>query len=59
MWLKNFKFIDKMRDILYIRCKIPEDALRTSVRLWILCDALPSGGIIVSAYSGHERKNRL
>ena len=59
MWIKNFKFIDKMRDILYIRCKIPEDALRTSIRLWILCDALPSGGIIVSAYSGHERKNGL
>ena len=55
----DFKFIETMRDILYIRCKIPEDALRTSVRLWILCDASPSGGIIVIAYSGHERKNGL
>ena len=55
MWIQNFKFIEDMRDVLYVRCKIPENALRSTVRIWILCDASPCGGIIVSAYSGHER----
>ena len=55
IWINNFKFIEEMRDIYYVRCKIPENALRPTVRIWILCDASPSGGLIVAAYSGHEK----
>ena len=58
LWIENFHFIEEMRDILYIRCKIPEDSLRTSVRLWLVGDASPSGGIIICAYSGHERRDK-
>ena len=55
LWIDNFKFIEEMRDVCYVRCKIPIDALRPTVRLWILCDASPCGGLIVAAYSGNQR----
>ena len=57
LWIQNFKFIEEMRDILYVRCRIPEDAVRCTVRLWLLCDGSPDGGMIVTAYSGCERKD--
>ena len=59
LWIENFKFIETVRDILYVRCKVPEDALRCTVRLWLLCDGSPDGGMIVTAYSGCERSNGL
>ena len=27
IWIENFKTIEETRDILYVRCKIPEDAV--------------------------------
>ena len=53
-WIENFKLIEDVRDILYVRCPIPSDALRHTVRLWLLCDGA-DGGMIISAYSGNER----
>ena len=53
-WIQNFKMIDEMRDILYVRCPIPSDALRPTVRILILCDGA-KGGMIITAYSGNER----
>ena len=38
-WIENFKLIEELRDVLYVKCPIPEDALRPSVRIWILSDA--------------------
>ena len=46
--------IEELRDVLYVRCHITPDALRPTVRLWLLCDAA-DGGMIVSVYSGNER----
>ena len=57
LWIMNFKFIEEVRDILYVRAKVPEDALRCTVRLWLLCDGSPDGGMMVTAYSGCERAN--
>ena len=57
MWLDDFQFIEDVRDIMYVRCRVPVDALRCSVRLWLLCDGSPDGGIIVTVYSGFERSN--
>ena len=57
LWITNFKFIEEMRDICYVRCKIPVDARRPTVRIWILCDASPSGGLVIAAYSGNERSD--
>ena len=55
LWIENFLFIEEMRDILYVRCKVPTDALRCTVRLWLLCDGSPDGGMIIAVYSGCER----
>ena len=55
LWIQNFHFIEELRDVLYVRCKIPTDALRCTVRLWFLCDGSPDGGMIITAYSGCER----
>ena len=57
LWISNFKFIEEMRDIKYVWCMVPEDAVRPTVRIWILCDASPSGGLIIAAYSGNERRD--
>ena len=57
LWIENFRFIEEMRDVMYVRCQIPADALRCTVRFWLLCDASPDGGILIQAYSGHERKD--
>ena len=55
-WIENFQLIEDVRDILYIRCPITEDALRPTVRIWLKCDAA-DGGMIIVAYFGHERQN--
>lgn len=47
--------IGKKREIVYIRCSKPEDALRPTCRLWVLVDAA-EWGMIVSVYVGWERK---
>ena len=58
-WVENFQMIEDLRDVLYVRCPIPEDAIRPTVRLWLLCDAADDcGGMIVSVYSGHERPDK-
>ena len=57
LWISNFKFIDQMRDVCYVRCRIPSDALRPTVHLWVLCDASSCGGIIIAAYSGNQRRD--
>ena len=53
-FIENFKMIEEMRDVLYVRCPIPTDALRPTVRLQLLCDGA-DGGMIITAYSGNER----
>ena len=55
-WIQNFMMIDDMRDILYVRCPIPSDALRKTVRIQLLCDG-GKGGMMITAYSGNERPN--
>ena len=32
-WVENFQMIEDLRDVLYIRCPVPTDALRPTVRL--------------------------
>ena len=56
-WIQNFEFIEEMRDVLYIRCRIPPDAKRCTVVIWLQCDTSPGGGIIINAYSCHERRD--
>ena len=53
-WIENFKMIEELRDVLYVRCPIPTYALRPTVRIWLLCDGA-NEGMIISAYSGNER----
>ena len=55
LWVENFQFIENMRDILYVRCKVPNDAKRCTVRIWFLCDGSPDGGMIIAAYSSFQR----
>ena len=56
-WIQNFKMIEEVRDILYVRCSIPTDAVSTQARILLLCDAANSG-IILAAYACYERKNK-
>ena len=55
-WIDNFKIIEDLRDIMYVRCSIPEDALRTTARILIQVDAADVG-IMIAAYIGYERQN--
>ena len=57
IWIQNFKMIEEVRDIMYIRCSIPTDAISTQARVLLLCDAANSG-IILAAYVCYERKNK-
>ena len=57
-WIQNFQIIHEMKDVIYVRCPIPEDALRPTVRLWMMCDGAPSGGMIITANSGNERPDK-
>ena len=54
IWINNFKMIEEVRDILYVRCVIPADAVSCKPRILLLCDAANSG-IILGAYSSYER----
>lgn len=53
-WIQNFKMIEELRDVLYVRCPIPSDALRPTVRIILQCDGA-DGGMLVTAHSGNER----
>ena len=55
-WIQNFRMIEEVRDILYVRCSIPSDAVSTQARILLLCDAANSG-IILAAYACYERKD--
>ena len=57
-WIENFKMIEELREVLYVRCPIPEDALRPTVRLWLMCDGAPSGGMLITAHSGNEKPDK-
>ena len=52
-WENNFKMIQDCRDIMYMRCSVPENAVSLKAKLWILCDAAEDG-IMVAAYVGFE-----
>ena len=49
IWIQNFKTIENLRDILYMRCSIPSDAIRPTVRLLYFSDAA-NFGVMMSAY---------
>ena len=51
-WTENFRMIQDCRDIMYVRCSIPSNAVSLKARIWILCDA--AEGIIVGCYIGFE-----
>ena len=53
-WINNFKLIEDVKDIMYLRCNIPSDAKRTSCRILLKVDAAEVG-IMVAAYSSYER----
>ena len=53
-WISNFRLIENIKDIMYIRCSIPSDAKRTSCRIILKVDAAEVG-IMVAAYVGYER----
>ena len=38
-WIQIFRMIEEVKDILYVRCSIPTDAVSTKVRILLLCDA--------------------
>ena len=56
IWINNFKTIEEIRDILYLRCSIPSDAVSCQARILLLCDAARPG-IILGAYTCYERPN--
>ena len=56
LWIQNFIQIEKLRGIMYPRCSRPDDALRSTCRLWVLVDAA-EWGMILSVYAGWERAN--
>ena len=56
LWIQNFEIIENIRGLIHIRCSRPEDALRSTCRLWILVDAA-EWGMIVTVYVGWERRN--
>ena len=55
IWVKNFQTIEEVRDIMYLRCSIPIDAVSTAARILLLGDAADDG-IILGAYVGYQRK---
>ena len=56
LWVQNFEIIESMREFIYLRCSRPQDAVRTTCRLWILVDAA-EWGMILTVYVGWERRN--
>ena len=57
IWINNFKIIEEVRDILYVRCAVPADAISCKPRILLLCDAANSG-IILGAYASYERPGK-
>ena len=55
-WVENFTILEDIRDISYVRCEIPSDALRQTVRLWLQCDGAEDGMIVV-AHIGYEKSD--
>ena len=53
IWVNNFKTIEEVRDILYLRCSIPTGAISCKARILLLCDAADVG-VILAAYVGYE-----
>ena len=53
VWIQNFKTIENLRDILYVRCSIPSDAIRLTVRLLYFSDAA-NFGVMMSAIRNLE-----
>ena len=51
LWIENFRIIQNVKDIIYIRCTIPENATSLKARIYILCDAA-DGGVMVGVYAG-------
>ena len=56
VWVNNFKTIEELRDLLYIRCTIPSDVLSPLARILLLSDAAKIG-IILAAYVCYPRPN--
>merc|ERR1719318_1761823 len=54
IWVNLFKTVEDIRDILYLRCSIPADAISCKARVLLLCDAADVG-IILGAYVCYER----
>ena len=54
IWVNLFKTVEDIRDIFYLRCSIPVDAISCKARVLLLCDAADIG-IILGAYVCYER----
>ena len=52
-WVENFGMIEDVRDIMYVRCPRPADAVSLKARIWILGDAADCG-IMIAVYSCFE-----
>ena len=48
--------IEDVRDILYVRCSIPIDAVSNKARILLLCDAANSGIILAAVRSYNNTK---
>ena len=48
-WLVNFRMVEDVRDVMYLRSPVPVDAIDLKARIWILCDAA-DGGIMIAVY---------
>ena len=59
LWVHYFNFIEEMRDVYYVWCKIDDDAVRPSVRLWILCNTSPCGAWLLRPILGMKRETVL
>ena len=34
-WMENFSLLEDVREIMYVRCKIPSDAVSKKCRVWM------------------------
>ena len=50
-WKTNFLIIEDVKDIMYFRCHVPDDAVDLKCRIYVLCYAAKEG-IVNGAYSG-------
>ena len=58
IWVNLFKTVEEIRDILYVRCSIPVDAITCKPRIFLLCDAADVG-IVLAAYACYERPGQV